>query len=51
MVFFSKNRITAMMRLRNLQKRDRFYSRYSNVQLAKKQIKHIQGWKTWVFVS
>jgi len=49
MVFFSKNKKTAMRRLRELQEGvdSNYYKKFSGVKLAKKQIEHIQGWKTW----
>jgi len=50
MVFFSKNKETALKRLKRLQKEDKFYNRYKTVKLAKKQIPHIDKYKTWKFV-
>jgi len=46
MVFFSKNKKTAMARLNKLSNTDTGYAN-KKVVLAKKQIPHISGWKTW----
>ena len=46
MVFFSKNRKTALQRVGNLSKTDKSYKGKS-VRLAETQIKHSSGWKTW----
>lgn len=46
MVFFSKNKKTAIARLNKLSKRDKFYKDKEPI-LAKDQIKHGAGWKTW----
>lgn len=43
MVFFSKNRTTAKQRLKKIGKQNHYPV------LAKKQIKHIDGWKTWTY--
>ena len=47
-IFFSKNKNTATKRLRNLCKQDKYYCKFKKVKLAKKQIKHIANWKTWI---
>ena len=49
MVFFAKNKKSALKRLKILQNEDRYYNRYKTVKLAKHQIKHINKWKTWIF--
>jgi len=43
MVFFSKNKKTAEARAKRLGQKGK-------VVLAKNQIKHISGWKTWKIV-
>lgn len=49
MVFFSRNKKTALDRLNYLKKVEPWnYKEYSKVKLAKKQIPHQIGWKTWV---
>jgi len=50
MVFFSKNKKTALARLKKLAKRDKSYAN-KTVKLAKNQIKHAAGWKTWKHVG
>ena len=50
MVFFSKNKQTAMKRVRNLAKEDPYY-KGKKVKLAKKQIPHDSNWKTWQIVK
>jgi len=50
MVFFSKNKKTAMMRLTNLAKSEKKY-KGKTVRLAKEQIPHISGWKTFKIVN
>lgn len=51
--FFSKNRTTALNRLKKLSKSpiDGKYYKNKTVKLAKKQIKHISGWKTWQIIN
>ena len=46
MVFFSKNKRTAIARIKKLAKRESYYRGKTPV-LAKKQIAHVSGWKTW----
>ena len=46
MVFFSRNRITALKRVAKLAQTDRSYKN-KTVLLADKQIPHASGWKTW----
>jgi len=46
MVFFSKNKKTAIKRMKELAKRDKHYKGKVPV-LAEKQISHSSGWKTW----
>ena len=46
MVFFSKNKKTAISRLKRLAKTDKYYKGKIPV-LAKKQISHSTKWKTW----
>jgi hypothetical protein len=45
-IFFSKNKRTAIARIKKLAKRESNYKGKTPV-LAKKQIGHISGWKTW----
>lgn len=49
MVFFAKNRKKALERLKRLQKEDNFYNRFKTVRLARRQIPHIDNFKTWMF--
>jgi Mg2+ and Co2+ transporter CorA len=49
-IFFSKNKITAMERLKELQEEDDYYERFKGVKLSRKQYKHISGWSTWEFI-
>lgn len=44
-IFFSPNKKTASLRLKAVSKRER--KSYTTPKLAKKQIPHITGWKTW----
>ena len=46
MVFFSKNKKTAITRIKKLAERETYYKDKVPT-LAEKQIKHISGWKTW----
>jgi hypothetical protein len=50
MVFFSKNKKTAMIRVKKLAKSDKQYKNKIPV-LADKQIHHVAGWKTWKLKS
>ena len=45
-IFFSKNKRTAIARIKKLAKRESNYKGKTPV-LAKKQIAHISRWKTW----
>lgn len=45
MVFFAKDKTSARKRMREIGKREGIV--YSDPKLAKKQIPHINGWKTW----
>jgi len=46
MVFFSKSKKTAIARIKKLAKKESYYNGKTPI-LAKKQIAHISGWKTW----
>jgi hypothetical protein len=46
MVFFSKNKKTAIARVKKLAKKESYYKGKTPV-LAEKQIQHSSGWKTW----
>ena len=46
MVFFSKNRKSALSRLKKLAKQDKHYKN-KTVVLASVQLPHINKWKTW----
>lgn len=50
MVFFSKNRKTALKRIKELQRTERYYKN-KTIKLASKQIPHISAWKTWEVVK
>lgn len=47
--FFSKNKKTALSRLKKLCKEDRYYCKFKDVKLARKQIDHSSNWKTWEY--
>ena len=49
-IFFSRDRETAMQRLKRLAKEDKYYQSKS-VRMSKKQIPHVSGWKTWKIVK
>jgi len=44
-IFFSKDKKSAIKRLKELEKKEGVC--FSTPKLAKKQIKHGSGWKTW----
>ena len=46
MVFFSKNKQTALARVKKLSATDKRYAGKSVV-LAKQQVPHVSKWKTW----
>jgi len=46
MVFFSKSKTTAVKRVKELSKKESFYKDKVPI-LAKEQISHSSGWKTW----
>jgi len=50
MVFFSKNRKTASIRIKKIAKEEKSYKN-KIPKLAEKQIPHSSGWKTWKLKS
>ena len=46
MVFFSKNKKSAIQRVNKLSKSDKYYKNKEPI-LSKDQIEHINKWKTW----
>ncbi len=50
MAFFSKNKKTAVARVKKLAKSDKYYKN-KTAKLAKRQIAHSSKWKTWKIVG
>jgi hypothetical protein len=46
-VFFAKDKKSALHKLHELKEHEKYYKKFKTVNLAKNQITHILGWKTW----
>jgi len=46
-MFFAKNKNSASRRLNRLKREEKLC--HTGLRLAKKQIPHVAGWKTWTF--
>ena len=49
-IFFARNLREAKRHIRDLAKRDNFYKRVKKIRLFKKQIQHIENWKTYEII-